>query len=60
MFIDFNTKFPNKVHYESYRRQIKNLHISFVKLGEEQWEVCYEHNLNLKDPRKDLDWEHYI
>ena len=51
MFNDFNTMFPNKVHYESYCQQIKNMNISFVKLGEEQCEVCDEYNLQIRSRR---------
>ena len=38
-------------------RQIKQLNIAFVKLGEEQCEVCDKYNLHLKDHREDSNCE---
>ena len=58
MFMDFDEHFPNKIHYESYRRQIKQLNIAFVKLGQEQCEVCDGYNLHLKDQREDANCKH--
>ena len=48
MFADYNSNFPNSISYETYRRQIKQLNIAFVKLGEEDCELCDEHKLHMK------------
>ena len=43
MFSDFKEKYPDKsVHYSSYYRVVR-MKISFVKLGEEECQVCDSH-----------------
>ena len=45
-------KLPHSlVSYSYYRRKVKSLNISFVKLGEEECESCKLHSINLKDVR---------
>ena len=36
-----------KISYHLYRRQLKSLNISFVKLGEEECEICDGHENHL-------------
>ena len=47
MFADFKEKHPHdKCSYESYRKQIRQLNISFAKLGEEQCDRCTTYELH--------------
>ena len=49
MHKDFITCYPDdRVSYCYYRNKVKNLNISFVKLGEEQCKVCEMHISHLK------------
>ena len=34
------------ISYDIYKREVKQMHISFVKLGEEECEVCTQHDLH--------------
>ena len=45
---DFEKRFPGNIHYDSYRRQIKKINISFVKLEEEDCELCDKHTLHME------------
>ena len=40
MYNDFKEKYADKVNYESYRKILRSMSISFTKLGEEECEVC--------------------
>lgn len=50
MHQDFGVKHPDvSCSYATYRRQVKEMNISFAKLGEEQCEVCEAYNLHTHD-----------
>ena len=50
MHENFITKYPeHKCSYEFYRSVVSSMNISFVKLGEEECEVCLEHELHNRD-----------
>ena len=54
MFKDFKEKHPDKIiHYSSYYRAICAMKISFVKLGEEEREMCDAHEHHLIDVHQD-------
>ena len=54
MFNDFKEKYPDKsVHYSSYYRAVSDMEISFVKLGEEECEICDSHEHHLIDVHKE-------
>jgi hypothetical protein len=44
MHDDFISKFQNKCSYQTYRKQVHKLNISFTKLGEEMCEQCEEYH----------------
>ena len=47
MHADFNEKNPSvKCGYQTYRKIVHKLNISFTKLGEEQCEACVMHNIS--------------
>ena len=48
MFQDYRQKFT-KGSYETYRKAVKELNISFTKLGEEECEHCLRHEVHLKE-----------
>ena len=57
MFEDFKVKNPDTViHYSSYRA-IRSLKISFVKLGEEECEMCDAHEHHLIDDHQEDEKE---
>ena len=48
MLKDFKLKHPDfQCAYETYRKTVRELNISFTKLGEEQCEVCEEFDTNI-------------
>lgn len=50
MHQDFKHKNPNMAcSYATYRKIVKQMNISFVKLGEEECEICEAHNLHVHD-----------
>ena len=50
MFNDFNERHPeHEIHYSTYYRAVRAMKISFVKLGEEEYEMCDEHEHHLVD-----------
>ena len=50
MFNDFNERHPeHEIHYSTYYRAVRAMKISFVKLGEEECEMCDEHEHHLID-----------
>ena len=50
MHKDFITCYPDdRVSYCCYRNKVKNLNVSFVKLGEEECKVCEMHISHLKE-----------
>jgi hypothetical protein len=50
MHKDFKAKYPNvSVCYETYRKIVDNINISFAKLGEEECEVCLRFNSHEHD-----------
>lgn len=48
MFQDFRQK-NKKGSYETYRKAVKELNISFTKLGEEECEHCLQHDVHIKE-----------
>jgi len=47
---DFVSKYPqNHCSYESYRKILKSMNISFVKLGEEECEEYLQHDVHKKE-----------
>ncbi|XDV25699.1 hypothetical protein PO909_029572, partial [Leuciscus waleckii] len=46
MFNDYRQRFQ-KCSYETYRKAVKELNISFTKLGEEECEHCLQHEIHL-------------
>ena len=42
-----------KVSYESYRKILNSMNISFTKLGEEQCELCEEHTHDQCQEKRD-------
>lgn len=49
MYKDFKEKFPEKhSSYEHYRNILKNMNVSFVKLGNEECEICETYNQHIK------------
>ena len=47
MYDDFRQK-NKQCSYETYRKAIKALNISFTKLGEEECELCLKHDIHIK------------
>lgn len=49
MCTDYKEKHPNsKCSYETYRKQLRNMNISFTKLGEEECEKCTQNDIHCK------------
>ncbi|KAK6181875.1 hypothetical protein SNE40_009653 [Patella caerulea] len=48
MYEDFNTSVLSKCSYETYRQTLKEMNISFAKLGEEECELCVKHDNHKK------------
>lgn len=44
LYTDFVSKHPGVCKKERYRKTLKSMNISFAKLGEEECEVCTEHD----------------
>ena len=53
MFVHFNSKFLNSISYETYHRQIKQLNIAFIKLGE----VKCMSNINFAKTHEETKYE---
>ena len=51
MYDDFNTKHPGVCAIETYRKKIRAMNISFVKLGEEECEDCVEFKQHQQNQR---------
>jgi len=50
MHKDFVSKYlQNHCSYESYRKILTSMNISFVKLGEEECEKCFQHDVHKKE-----------
>lgn len=50
MYKDFTEKFPEMIcSYDHYRKILKNLNISFVKLGNEECEIFETYNQHIKN-----------
>ena len=59
MYKDYCNTYPNdSVSYNYYRKVVKNLNISFVKLGEEECEICELHTSHLSEEHKLSESEH--
>jgi hypothetical protein len=59
MYKDYYNTYPNgSVSYNYYRKIVKNLNISFVKLGEEECEICELHTSHLSEEHKLSESEH--
>ena len=57
MHKDYVSKYPqNPCSYESYRKVLKSMNISFAKLGEEECELCMQHSIH-KDGCDAVDCE---
>ena len=49
MYRDFCESHQIKMFYSFYRSHIVSMNISFVKLGDEEWEVCDVHEKHLME-----------
>ena len=50
MHQDYAARYPqHHCSYEFYRKTVKSMNISFVKLGEEECELCLQHEVHKKD-----------
>ncbi|ESO93896.1 hypothetical protein LOTGIDRAFT_153369 [Lottia gigantea] len=54
MYDDFKSTAVQKCSYDTYRQLIQDMKISFTKLGEEECEVCLQHELHVKSDHADL------
>jgi len=69
MYECFTAKGPKRCSYDVYRREVKEMNISFVKLGHEECEICEEMSLHNPEHKKDalkddcdmcLKWKSHI
>ena len=58
MYSDYSLSFKeNAASYVSYSRQVRDMNISFAKLGDEECETCESHKMHLKEEKAKEDKE---
>ena len=61
MYNDYKLKAQNRVCYATYRSQVAKMNISFVKLGEQECEVCTQYNqLSEHSGNESTNWNEHI